>query len=384
MQASLQFAHVALPPGAGTLRAEVRAFLAEHQDSWSARSVAQSWVGFDRSFTLAVGARGWIGMTWPKAYGGQARSMLERYVVLEEMMAVGAPIGAHSTGDRQTGPLLLRLGTEAQKQAFLPRLARGEISICVGLSEPDAGSDLAAIRSRADPVPGGWRLNGRKIWTTNAHQSAYMLGLFRTEGTSADRQKGLSQLLIDLSAPGIEIRGIRDLSGQAHFNEVTFDDVFVPSEALVGEAGAGWAQVTAELAFERSGPDRFMSAFPLLDRLARHPACAADRGVRAQIGQALADVAVLRFMSLSLAEKLSRGETPNLEAAVVKELGVTFEQNVPELARTILAALPGHEPLPADLAELLQATLEISPTYSLRGGTREIMQGIVARGLGLR
>src|SRR5690606_25245166 len=117
MQASLQFTQVALPPGAETLRAEVRAFLAEHQESWSARSVAQSWVGFDRSFTRAVGARGWIGMTWPKAYGGQARSMLERYVVLEEMMAVGAPIGAHSTGDRQTGPLLLRLGTEAQKQA---------------------------------------------------------------------------------------------------------------------------------------------------------------------------------------------------------------------------------------------------------------------------
>lgn len=384
MQAPLRFVEAPVPPSAEPLRVEVRAFLAEHQAGWSARSIAQSWVGFDRAFTRAVGARGWIGMTWPEVYGGQARSMLERYIVLEEMMAVGAPIGAHSTGDRQTGPLLLRLGTEEQKQAFLPRLARGEISICVGLSEPDAGSDLAAIRSRADPVAGGWRLNGRKIWTTNAHQSAYMLGLFRTEGTSADRQKGLSQLLIDLSAPGIEIRGIRDLSGQAHFNEVTFDDVFVPHDALVGEAGAGWAQVTAELAFERSGPDRFMSAYPLLDRLAQHPACAADRAARSQIGQALADVAVLRFMSLSLAEKLSRGETPNLEAAVVKELGVTFEQSVPELARNVLAALPANTPPPAELTQLLQATLEISPTYSLRGGTREIMQGIIARGLGLR
>lgn len=384
MPAALHFPHAPLPPETEALRLEVRAFLADHQASWSARSVAQSWVGFDRDFTRAVGARGWIGMTWPTAYGGQDRSMLERYVVLEEMMAVGAPIGAHSTGDRQTGPLLLRLGTEDQKRAVLPRLARGEISICVGLSEPDAGSDLAAIRSRAEPAPGGWRLNGRKIWTTNAHQSAYMLGLFRTEGTASDRQKGLSQLLVDLSSPGIEIRGIRDLSGQAHFNEVTFDDVFVPDAGLIGEAGDGWAQVTAELAFERSGPDRFMSAFPLLDRLARHPACAADRGVRSQIGQALGDVAVLRSMSLSLADRLSRGETPNLEAAVVKELGVSFEQSVPELARTLLAALPEDAPAPADLVALLQATLEIAPTYSLRGGTREIMQGIVARGLGLR
>lgn len=384
MRAALHFPHAPLPPETEALRLEVRAFLADHQAGWSPRSVAQSWVGFDRDFTRAVGARGWIGMTWPRAYGGQDRSMLERYVVLEEMMAVGAPIGAHSTGDRQTGPLLLRLGTEDQKQVFLPRLAKGEISICVGLSEPDAGSDLAAIRSRAEPVPGGWCLNGRKIWTTNAHQSAYMLGLFRTEGTASDRQKGLSQLLVDLSSPGIEIRGIRDLSGQAHFNEVTFDDVFVPDAGLIGKAGDGWAQVTAELAFERSGPDRFMSAFPLLDRLARHPACAADRGVRSQIGQALGDVAVLRSMSLSLAERLSRGETPNLEAAVVKELGVSFEQSVPELARTLLAALPEDTPPPADLIALLQATLEIAPTYSLRGGTREIMQGIVARGLGLR
>src|SRR5690606_25209972 len=181
---------------------------------WPPQTRAKSWVGFDREFSLAVGARGWIGMTWPKAYGGQDRSGLDRFVVLEEMLAVGAPIGAHSTGDRQTGPLLLRLGTEAQKLDFLPRLARGEISVCVGLSEPDSGSDLASLRSRATKADGGWRLQGRKIWTTNAHRSEYMLGLFRT-GEGSERQAGLSQFLIDLSSPGIEIRGIRDLSGDS-------------------------------------------------------------------------------------------------------------------------------------------------------------------------
>ncbi|MDB5421296.1 MAG: hypothetical protein JWR59_1243 [Brevundimonas sp.] len=366
---------------APALRQEVRAFLADYLPTWPAQTRAKSWVGFDRDFSLAVGARGWIGMTWPKVYGGQGRSALDRFVVLEEMLAVGAPIGAHSTGDRQTGPLLLRLGTEDQKADFLPRLARGEISVCVGLSEPDSGSDLASLRSRAEKVEGGWRLQGRKIWTTNAHLSEYMLGLFRT-GAASERQAGLSQFIIDLSSPGIEIRGIRDLSGDVHFNEVTFDDAFVPATGLVGVEGQGWAQVTSELAFERSGPDRHMSAFPLLASLAslvdpRDPV--AQRAV----GDASAQLIVLREMSLSIAGALSRGDVPDREAAVLKELGVTFEQSIPEVVRAVLDGRSPHEVDP-DLVALLQATVELAPTYSLRGGTREIMQGLVARGLGLR
>lgn len=382
MTAALRFPAETLPADAPALRHEVRAFLAGHAAAWDETVIAQSWVGFDREFSLAVGARGWIGMTWPRRYGGQEMSMLHRYVVLEEMLAVGAPIGAHSTGDRQSGPLLLRLGTEAQKARILPPLARGELSICVGLSEPDAGSDLAAIRSRAERTPQGWRLNGRKIWTTNAHRSEYMLALFRSSGGPEARQEGLSQFLIDLSTPGIEIRGIRDLSGHYHFNEVTFDDVLIPEDALIGVEGDGWRQVTAELAFERSGPDRYMSAYPLLERLARRPECGVGSEPRRLLGQAIGELAVLREMSLSIAGRLARGETPNLEAAVVKELGVAFEQSLPDIARAVLAACEGA-PSP-ELTRLLNATIEIAPTYSIRGGAREIMQGIVARGLGLR
>lgn len=369
-----------MPANTRALRDEVRAFLADHQSMWSPQTQAKSWVGFDRAFSLAVGAKGWIGMTWPKQYGGQERSGLERFIVLEEMLAVGAPIGAHSTGDRQTGPLLLRLGTEDQRLQILPRLARGEISVCVGLSEPDSGSDLASLRSRANRVEGGWRLQGRKIWTTNAHRSEYMLGLFRT-GEPSERQSGLSQFLIELSSPGIEVRGIRDLSGESHFNEVTFDDVFIPQSALVGTEGQGWSQVTSELAFERSGPDRHMSAFPLLAKLSAL-ADPEDPIAHGAIGDATAQLIVLREMSLAVAGALARGEVPDREAAVLKELGVTFEQSIPEVARTVLDR--SSRPCDPELASLLQATVEIAPTFSLRGGTREIMLGLVARGLGLR
>ena len=228
------------PPGAAALRAEVRAFIAEHEHRWTPEVRARSWMGFDRDFTRAVGARGWVGMCWPKQYGGGERSFLDRNIVLEEMLAAGAPVGAHWIGDRQSGPLILRLGTEAQRQKFLPKITTGEFAFCIGLSEPDSGSDLASLRTRADRVDGGWKLNGRKIWTTFGHLCDWMIALVRTspapEGGS--RHQGLSQVLVDLKAPGVTIRPIRDLVGEKGFNEITFDDVMLPDDALVGQEGA--------------------------------------------------------------------------------------------------------------------------------------------------
>lgn len=152
-------------------------------------------------------------MTWPKEYGGQDRSALERYVVLEEMLAAGAPVAAHWIADRQSGPLLLKVGTEEQRRTLLPRIAAGECYFCIGMSEPDSGSDLAAVRTRAVPVPGGFRVNGTKLWTTYAHKSHYML-LFCRTGDGDDRHDGTSQLLVDLNTPGITIRPIEDLAGR--------------------------------------------------------------------------------------------------------------------------------------------------------------------------
>jgi acyl-CoA dehydrogenase len=364
------------PPGSAGLRREVRAFLAEHGRDWTPEVRGRSWMGFDRDFSRAVGARGWIGMTWPKRYGGHERSAMERYVVLEEMLAAGAPVGAHWIGDRQSGPLILRLGAEAQRMRVLPAIARGEVSFCIGLSEPDSGSDLASLRTRAERAPGGWRLNGRKIWTSFAHLCDWMIALVRTAPAAKDGQRhaGLSQFLVDLRLSGITIRPIRELTGEDSFNEVTFDDVLLPEDALVGREGEGWAQATSELAFERSGPDRILSSYPLL-------AAAVDAAPDpVPIGRMVARLATLRAMSLSVAGMLEDGRSPAREAALVKDIGNTFEQAVPERVRDLIDVAEA----PEALRRLHAYTTQVAPSFSLRGGTREILRGIIARELGLR
>lgn len=368
------------PPGAAALRAEVRAFLAGHEPRWTPEVRARSWMGFDRDFTRAVGARGWIGMCWPKRYGGAERSFLERNIVLEEMLAAGAPVGAHWIGDRQSGPLILRLGTEAQRARFLPGIARGELAFCIGLSEPDSGSDLASLRTRADRTDGGWLLNGRKIWTTFGHLCDWMIALVRTspapEGGS--RHQGLSQVLVDLRAPGVTIRPIRDLVGEEGFNEITFDDVRLPQDALVGQEGAGWAQATSELAFERSGPDRYMSSHPLLE--ASLDALRDDAAAAPALGREVARLWTLRAMSTAIAGMLQDGADPVRQAALVKDLGNDFEQALPGAMR----ALRDVDDMPETMRRMHDYLTQITPTFSLRGGTREIMRGIIARELGLR
>lgn len=368
------------PPEAPALRAELRAFLAEAGRDWPPRVRAYSWMGFDREFSREVGERGWIGMTWPKRYGGGERTALERYVVLEEMLAAGAPVGAHWIGDRQSGPLILRLGTEEQRREFLPRICKGQLAFAIGLSEPDSGSDLASLRTRAERAPGGWKVNGRKVWTTNAHRCDFMIALLRTGSSPDPRQKhqGLSQFLVDLRASGISIRPILDLAGEEGFNEITFDDVFVPDSMLVGQEGAGWKQATAELAFERAGPERYLSSLPLLtaalDDLRGEPAAPEA------VGRLLARAGTLRQMSLAVAGMLQEGVTPEREAALVKDAGNDYEQALPERLRDLMD--PARTP--PEVQEMLADVTMVARSYSLRGGTREILRGIIARQLGLR
>src|SRR5882724_9019925 len=381
--ATFHFELLDLPPEAEALRSEVREFLRETLRDRAPHTRARSWGGFDREFSKKVGARGWIAMTWPKRYGGHERSALERYVVLEEMLAAGAPVSAHWIADRQSGPLLLRFGTEEQRERFLPRIARGELAFAIGMSEPDSGSDLASIRTRAEKVSGGYKVNGTKVWTSNAHLCDYMIALFRTRVVPDKKHEGLSRFLVDTKSPGITIRPIIDLSGAHHFNEVVFQDVFVPDDLRVGEDGAGWKQVTTELAFERSGPERYLSSIQLLLELIR--AVSKDPGERAAatVGRLVAHLTTLRQMSLSVALMLEAGENPNLEAAVVKDVGTTFEQEVPEVVHALLGIEPTIDS-GSDLQQVLGFLMQRAPSFSLRGGTREILRGIIARGLGLR
>lgn len=366
------------------LRGAVRAFLRgqrfePHCHSWM--------TGFDPEFSRALGAQGWIGMTWPAEHGGGGRPERDRLVVIEELLAAGAPVAAHWIADRQTGPALLRYGGPEQCRRYLPPITRGECFFAIGMSEPDSGSDLASIRSTATAAADGWRVTGRKVWTGHAHQADYLLALVRTAPRdSGDRHAGLSQLIIDLSAPGVTVRPLRSLDGGYHFNEVTLDDVPVPRDALLGREGWGWEQVTSELAYERSGPERFLSTMPLLRELARRRTGRGDP----QIGGLVAELQTLRALSAMIADVLEGGAlrdgaspgdgAPGREAAVVKDLGTQFELKVIDVARGLLDNEPALDS-PDPLSRLLAEAVLHGPEGTLRGGTTEILRGIVARQL---
>ena len=379
----LAFPRLPVSSAAEALRGDVRAFLAREIADRPAVRRADSWSGYDPAFSRAIGRQGWLGMTWPKQYGGHERTAAERYVVMEEMLAAGAPVGSHWIAERQSGPLLLKFGTEAQRTALLPGIAAGETYVCIGMSESDAGSDLAAVRTRAEPVDGCWRINGTKLWTTNAAACQFMILFCRTSGTREDRQRGTSQLLVDLSTPGITIRPIVDIGGGAHFNEVSFEDVLVSADALIGREGEGWSQVMSELAYERSGPERFLSSFTLLVELVRVLREHDRPAARVAVGRLVSQLIVLRRLSRGVAALLEQGADPQLHASVVKDLGAVFEQELPEVAQALVECEPD---LNADgpFAAVLAHTILNAPSFSLRGGTREVLRGIIARGMGLR
>src|SRR3990167_3054958 len=378
------FRFAALPARTNSFRAEVKAFLQSSFEPMPADIRARSWMGFNAAFSKKLAARGWVGVTLPAQYGGASLDAFSRFVLVEELLAAGAPVSAHWIADRQSGPLILKFGSEAQRQFYLPKICSAEAFFCIGMSEPNAGSDLASVGTRASRCEGGWRLNGRKIWTTNAHHCHYVIALVRSSGEPQDRQKGLSQFIVDLALPGVTVRPIRDLAGDAHFSEVFFDNVLLADDALIGNEGSGWAQVNAELAFERSGPERVYSSIVLLEHwitcLRRSPDASAHA---AAIGRFATHLATLRNMSIAVTAKLVNGESPLVEAALVKDIGTEFEQSIPAVIEAAIAMDP-DAPVDAELYRAVAYVSQVAPTYSLRGGTREILRGMIARGLGLR
>ena len=388
MSALNSLSMTAIPPEDEALRAPVRAFLSVALAKVPAHVRAKSWSGYDTEFSRELGRRGWLGITLPKEYGGGGRSAFARYVLVEEFLNFGAPVGSHWIADRQSGPLILKFGTEAQRQFYLPKICAAEAFFCIGMSEPNAGSDLASVGTRATrcQIDGssGWRLTGRKIWTTNAQHCHYMIALVRSSGEPQDRQKGLSQFIVDLALPGVTVRPIRDLAGDAHFSEVFFDNVLLTDDALIGHEGSGWAQVNAELAFERSGPERVYSSIVLLEHwitcLRKTPAVSVHA---ATIGRFATHLATLRNMSIAVTAKLVNGDSPLVEAALVKDIGTEFEQSIPSVIEAALAMDPDAL-VDAELYRAVAYVSQMAPTYSLRGGTREILRGMIARGLGLR
>ena len=377
------FKYHPIPAQAEAWRAEIREFLQSALKDRSPLRRADSWMGADPAFSRELGRRGWLGMALPKRYGGSEAGPFARYVLLEELLAAGAPVSAHWIADRQSGPLILRYGTDLQREKYLPGICRGESYFCIGMSEPNSGSDLASIRTRAVQQGNKWMLNGHKLWTTNAHYSHYMIALVRTSEKSTARHEGMSQFIIDLKAPGVTVRPIRDLAGGEHFNEVFFDNVELDANAMIGAEGQGWEQVTAELAFERSGPERFLSSIALLHTLIAAIGTKPDAYQAREIGRLTARLFALRQMSLAVTAELAAGKNPAWAASCVKDLGSVFEQDLPEIAQLVVNTLPAVGG-GSDHAQVLASLMQMAPSFSLRGGTREILRGIIARGLGLR
>jgi len=386
----VDFSALELPPSARALQREVREFLRTELAALGF-TPHLGHAEFHADFTRRVAERGWIGMTWPKRYGGQERSYLDRFVVTEEMLAVAAPCAAHWFADRQTGPSLLRYGTEAQRQRYLPAIARGEYYFALGMSEPNSGSDLASVKTRAERVPNGWRVTGQKVWTSWAHKAHAFFVLCRTSPDSGNRHEGLSQLIVELDAPGVTVRPIRFMNGEHHFNEVFLDNVFVPDDRVVGEIGQGWKQVTSELALERSGPERYMTTFPLFTELMRRLGGTPDTRAAEAAGKLAARMWSLRRMSLAIAITLDPGPdseqgTPKAtvdlatEAALVKDMGTFFEREIIDAARLLATVEPA--PDAADLFErYLADTIVCAPVSTIRGGTTQVLRNLIARKL---
>ena len=270
-------------------------------------------------------------------------------------------IAAHWVADRQTGPMILHHGTEEQRRRFLPEITAGRCSFSIGMSEPDAGSDLAAVRTTATPVDGGWRLSGTKIWTSHTSRSDYVVALCRTGPAGDDRHRGLSQLFVDTSSPGVEINKIRFLDGTDDFDEVVFGDVFVPDDMVLGEPGAGWAQVASELVLDAA------------DRPPVSVSCPATTSSRTTAtvtttsrpwAASFATLWTIRQLGMSVAWMVDHGEATPQAASLVKDLGTRYEQQVVDVIAELAALDP--DPSATDVFEsLLAEAVVVAPSFTI-------------------
>ncbi|MBM7369240.1 acyl-CoA dehydrogenase family protein [Gordonia hydrophobica] len=360
-----------------SLRHEVRDFLEHDRQSHGWRPIVDSWMsGWDEAFSRRLADAGFTGVTVSPEYGGRGLGFLHRYVIGEELIAAGAPVAAHWTADRQVAPSLESYGTEEQKRELLPRIVAGTLYSAIGMSEPEAGSDLAAATTRATRTDGGWLLNGRKVWTTGAHRAQQIVVFARTSPLdTAHRHAGFSQFIVPIDSPGLLVEPIVTIDGLHHFNEVVFTDVEISDSAVFGAIGNGWTQVTSELSFERSGPDRILSTAAVIDATLHAVDATADTALTA--GHLAAKFLSLRQLSVSVAGALADGRDQALRAALVKDLGTQFEQDSVDTASDLLEDLPPDQ----DLTALVTAGRTHRPMFTLRGGTNEILRGMVAKGM---
>lgn len=340
-------------------------------------------------FSRKLVSRGWMGITWPEEYGGAGRTYIDRTILMEELLHFQAPLMYHFFGERQIGPSLMHFGSEALKQEFLPKIVSAEISFCLGISEPNAGSDVAAVSTTAKLNGDYYIINGQKTWTTNAHNADYIWLLVLTD-TESPKYNNLSEIIVDMKLPGITIRPIYNMIGVHCFNEVFFDNVKVHKRYLVGEKNRGFYQVLSQVDYERAGIERLMQNYPVLANLRTYIkediSLSSDSLIRDQIANLEIEFEVGRLLCYNVAWTIDQGIIPNKEAAISKCFCTHFEQKLGNLATNILGVqgqvLPGFSETPfnGDIAE----SYLWNPSCTIQGGTSEVLKGVIAtRGLGL-
>lgn len=352
-----------LAESARELGRSAAADLEVREDSWL--------IGSSRSFSLELAERGWLGMTWPTEHGGGGRSPIERFAVVEALISEGAPLATSWFADRQIGPTLLQFGTPEQQQRWLPDIVAGTSAWSIGMSEPDAGSDVASLRTRAVRHGDRWVVDGQKVWTSGAADADWCYLIARTD-PDGPPHAGLSELVVDLRSPGVDIRPIVDATGNAHFCEVHFDRVEVPIDHLVGVENGSFKQVMRQMEHERGGIDRLVSNRRLyLDVIAA--AAIDDPLLRQEVAALESGYRIGRLMVLR--EVLGQA-SPNY-SAITKTFCTEFEQQVADCCARICGA-------DAMLWGRVARNVCYAPAYTIMGGTTSILRNIIGeRVLGL-
>jgi alkylation response protein AidB-like acyl-CoA dehydrogenase len=370
-------------------RQEVRNFLEEEIKNGYWEPACDAWVqGFDPEFTKRVAQKGWIGLTWPKEYGGQEHSHIDRLILTEEMLRYGAPAACHWFGDRQVGGAILSFGSDELKKEFLPRIVKGEAYFGLGMSEPGAGSDLASIQTRAVEDGDYYVINGQKTWTSCASFAQYFDVYARTD-PEAPRHRGISEFIIDAQSPGVSRIPMTDITGTEAWNDVFFDNVRVHKRYLVGEKNRGFYQVLHQLDYERSGMERLMGNYSLFEAIiqfAKDNKLSQKPVIRNKLAQLQIEFEVGRLLIYRVALVMEEGRAPNWESAMSKAYSTEFEKRLAGVAMEILGPY-GQLTSSSKLVPLRGMALHSylgSKGYSLQAGTTEILKNILAvRGLGL-
>lgn len=375
-------------------RQEVREFLEEEIRQGVFQPSCDAWIqGFSPEFTKKVAARGWIGLTWPVEYGGQGKSYIDRLILSEEMLRYGAPAACHWFADRQIGGAIIHYGTDEQKKEFLPKIIAGEAYVGLGLSEPEAGSDLASIKTRVTEDGDEYIVDGQKMWTSCAMVMNYIYIVARTD-PDAPKHRGISEFILPTDLPGITITPTIDITGSTAWAEVFFDGVRIPGSSLIGEKNRGFYQVVNQLDYERSGLERLMGNYPLFEAIIQFVKETERDGkplskqplIRQKLAQLQTEFEIGRLLIYRVVMVMEEGRAPNIEAAMAKAYCTTFEQRLAKVAMEILG-LYGQLWADSKWAPMLGMAPHSylgSTGYSLQAGTTEVLRNVIAqRGLGL-